>query len=376
MAGQPSLKTWSRFAAGLLGSALIGVALSATPATADFAGVSAARLGTAKLKYLPASLPPDVAAPVIATRKAPLVLDDVPRKPRRLTAELEAESGWLLVHQPGSVRALDRLLASLDYATPRGHRSVPPVAISAVPSDLGGHPDTAERKSLFIRTVLPLVLKVNQEILRERQKLLRIERRLGERLADSLPASERRWLQNLAETYRAEPGDLEALKRRVDAVPVGLAMAQAIEESGWGSSRFTRLGNAHFGQRVWSKTADGLVPTGVEDPDFKVRSFASLAGSVRAYALNLNRHPSYAALREARAAARAADRPLDAASLATTLADYSERGQDYVTRLQTLIAQNDLQAFEAAKLRPVEAVATLATAADLLGAQRNALLAR
>ncbi|NIW24503.1 MAG: glucosaminidase, partial [Gammaproteobacteria bacterium] len=35
-------------------------------------------------------------------------------------------------------------------------------------------------------------------------------------------------------------------------IPVSLVMAQAAEESGWGTSRFAAEGNALFGQWAWS----------------------------------------------------------------------------------------------------------------------------
>ena len=39
----------------------------------------------------------------------------------------------------------------------------------------------------------------------------------------------------------------QELMFRVDSIPVTLALAQAIVESGWGTSRFARQGNALFG---------------------------------------------------------------------------------------------------------------------------------
>ena len=39
----------------------------------------------------------------------------------------------------------------------------------------------------------------------------------------------------------------------MDTIPVSLALAQAANESGWGTSRFALEGNALFGQWTWSK---------------------------------------------------------------------------------------------------------------------------
>ena len=55
-------------------------------------------------------------------------------------------------------------------------------------------------------------------------------------------------------------GEIELLNR-IDIVPPALALAQSIEESGWGTSRFALLGNAVFGQWTWNPqvqaSADG-----------------------------------------------------------------------------------------------------------------------
>ena len=63
------------------------------------------------------------------------------------------------------------------------------------------------------------------------------------------------WLETLAEDYGVTVDDIGALTRRVDIVPPSLAIAQAAEETGWGTSRFALEGNALFGQRTFNKGA-------------------------------------------------------------------------------------------------------------------------
>ena len=46
---------------------------------------------------------------------------------------------------------------------------------------------------------------------------------------------------------------------RVDIVPLSLALAQAAIESGWGTSRYLREGNALYGQYTFDKSL-GLKP--------------------------------------------------------------------------------------------------------------------
>jgi Bax protein len=142
--------------------------------------------------------------------------------------------------------------------------------------------------------------------------------------------------------------DFAALLRRADVVPPSLAITQSILESGWGTSRFARQGNALFGQRTWSAGTRGMDPQKAEG--FKVRAFDSLLGSVEAYVRNLNTSGAYADLRRQRARMRAADRRIDGYQLAGALTKYSEEGQTYVRKLRGLMRHNGLGAFDAARL--------------------------
>ena len=158
----------------------------------------------------------------------------------------------------------------------------------------------------------------------------------------------------MADRYKVPADNLALLIRRVDVIPPSLALAQAAEESGWGTSRFARQGNAIFGQ--WT-TADGpgLVPRERdEDKDHKVRIFGKLIDSVRAYMLNLNTHRAYRELRRARAALRRAGEPLNGHTLARFLHRYSERGADYVSAIRTMIEANGLDRLDDARLVKVK----------------------
>ncbi|MCZ4281296.1 glucosaminidase domain-containing protein [Kiloniella laminariae] len=246
--------------------------------------------------------------------------------------------------------------------------SVPRLFIDRFPDDFGNEPDVEVRKSLFIRSLLPLVLRVNEKVLRERDKLIAFTNRLE--LVDNksetteFSTDEIAWLSGLAERYRVanvlrdghiDPVKLARLTKRVDVVPVSLILAQAIQESGWGTSRFVREGNALFGQRIWVENGTGLVPQDRgEEESFRVRSFDSLLGSVEAYVHNLNSHVSYSQFRSRRWQLRRAganlDGRLDGPGLAMSLTAYSEEGSKYVAALQSVMSSNKLQDFDQAKL--------------------------
>ncbi|MDA1371967.1 MAG: glucosaminidase domain-containing protein [Proteobacteria bacterium] len=162
-------------------------------------------------------------------------------------------------------------------------------------------------------------------------------------------ARERMWVLNLAEDYRIESAVMDdreivnELMLRVDVIPLSLALAQAANESAWGTSRFTLEGNNIFGQWCYEEGC-GIVPARRRSgATHEVESFESVESSVQAYILNINTHPSYEYLRQLRAEMRQQERQLDPMELAYGLGDYSERGDSYVDEVQNIIIQNDLR---------------------------------
>ncbi len=230
----------------------------------------------------------------------------------------------------------------------RGGTRVPRLFVENLPDDFDAQMVVEQRKKIFIRTVLPLILKANEEVRAERRELIKLEEQVSS--GREITEAAQLWLDNLAEKYRATPNDFTTLLRRVDTVSPTLALAQSIEESGWGRSRFARLGNALFGQRVWSRGAGFVPEERGEGEKFEVRAFDSLLDSVRSYVVNLNRHYAYEDYRAERSRMRARETELDGRRLAATLISYSERREAYVEALTGLIVSNRLYQFENAQL--------------------------
>lgn len=260
---------------------------------------------------------------------------------------LRPASGPLM---PENVHHLSKTFAHAAFDLDRvasGSAAVPRVFVQRLPGDLPDLPEVAERKAVFFKSMLPLVLKVNEDLRAERRRLWTLQSRL--RLGEKLNAVDRLWLIVMAERYKVKRGDIDALLARVDVVPPSLALAQAAEESGWGTSRFTREGNALFGQWTW--TGEGIAPRKRDaGKTHKIRAFDKLIDSVRAYALNLNTHRAYRPLRKARERMRIQGGRLDGYTLAGYLTKYSERGPAYVEALRTIMDANRLNRFDGAKL--------------------------
>ncbi len=258
------------------------------------------------------------------------------------------------VFEAASVAALDDMLNAAGFSLAEvraGAAPVPRLYVAAMPRDMAAIAQGPEKKRIFIKLMLPLILAANERILADRARLLELAATVR---AGGQPAAEdAAWLGELAARHYVEEDDLEALieaaLERVDAIPTSLALAQAALESGWGTSRFVHEGNAAFGQRSWNQ-AEGMTPAERQaDQDHVVKSFSDLRQSVFAYLVNLNRHPAYERLRRLRAALRAQGRQPDGWTLAEGLAGYAEE-PDYVGRVRTLIRQNALADFDRARL--------------------------
>jgi Bax protein len=246
---------------------------------------------------------------------------------------------------------LGQVFASRDYDLTQiqnGHSLVPALFLTSLPQDLHEINQPAARKDLFIRSVLPLALLVNQHLAEKRAK---IENLWQAQLAGKkLSTADYEWSVAVANEYGLDQPDYAALMLRVDVIPPSLLIAQAAEESGWGTSRFTRHGNALFGQQVYDPNLGILPADRGENRKFYVRSFNNLFHTILSYTRNLNSHRAYGEFRALRAAQREGGGQLNSLRLIETLIGYSERREAYVRTIQSIITRNDLRELDGARL--------------------------
>ena len=229
-----------------------------------------------------------------------------------------------------------------DLSKIRKGKKVKPFYISLLPKDISLIEDVRERKELFIKIILPLILQENEKIEKDREKLFKL---LAKK---SNTKKEKDWLKWKFKEYKIKNRDISELKIRMDIVPVSLAIAQAAIESGWGTSRFALEGNALYGQWTWSDK--GLKPLDNVDGDHKVMHFKILTASIKAYKKNLNTHSGYIEFREARANLRNRNEKVTGLKLTQYLDKYSATGMEYTKKLELTIKKNSLSDFENAKL--------------------------
>ena len=230
-----------------------------------------------------------------------------------------------------------------DLKAVRAGQKVKPIYLTKLPRDLNSLGNTKKKRDLFIKIVLPLILAENEKITQDRIKLFKILRK------DFNTIGERVWLKRRFKEYKIEDKDLAELKERMDIVPVSIALAQAANESGWGTSRFALEGNALFGQWTWSKK--GISPADADpNQSHKILQFQILKASVKAYKNNLNTHKAYKEFREARAKLRQDAAPVIGLSLTKYLKAYAQIGEKYVAILNDIIEKNSLTDFDRANL--------------------------
>ena len=251
----------------------------------------------------------------------------------------------------GSVEALDAHFEQIDYDLANVRdlgNNVPRLYIKQLPADIADIVSVKTRKRVFIKAILPVVLHVNEDILAARDQLVELQGILDSGM--SLNDDQRKWLYDMADRYEANPYDWDSLMARVDIIPPSLAIAQAAEESGWGTSRFAREGNALFGQYTFA-AGNGMLPEErASGRQHRIRTYSSLVEGVRSYMHNLNYHWAYGEFRNARKWLRDHSKPIDGDKLAGELLRYSERGAKYVKTLRIIIRANDLAPLDDAQL--------------------------
>lgn len=212
--------------------------------------------------------------------------------------------------------------------------------------DFKSYREVDERKAAFIDYLAPIVEHQNGKILEDRNFLERVSKLIVN--GSKLTRKETNRLKRLAEDYdvkwkKKDPGAVVLkLARRVDIIPLSLALVQAAKESSWGRSRYAVQANNLFGQ--WCFDAGcGVIP-GNREPDavHEVKKFKSVNSAVRSYIHNLNTHPRYKNLRLIRQQLRLNKKPVSGKPLADGLLYYSERRQAYVEEVKTMISQYHL----------------------------------
>jgi len=206
--------------------------------------------------------------------------------------------------------------------------------------DFTQYTDVNQKKTAFFEYMLPYIQKANAEILTERKAIKAMD-------INHLSTKQQTQLTVLLKKYRVK-GDVvtaetkQTLLTKIDIIPPSLALAQAANESSWGTSRFAKHAFNFYGQWCFTKGC-GLVPSQrTSGMNHEVRKFKTPYASVKGYMHNLNSHPAFKKLREQRMYARLQNQPPTGLALAKGLINYSERKEEYIEEIGAMIRHNKL----------------------------------
>ena len=208
----------------------------------------------------------------------------------------------------------------------------------------------SQSKKDFVKTLLPLISYQNQNILLERSKLEDLRSSLIDH--NTLTKTDLKFLNKISQKYRIVTTDkhkydlVNELLKRVDIIPNSIVLAQAANESGWGTSRFATEFNALFGEYTYDYS-DGVVPLLREEGEkHLVKTFASVDKSVQSYFNNLNSHYAYEDFRKVREMMREKNNFSNIKLLVEELNAYAA-DINYITTINAIIDANKLDKFDA-----------------------------
>lgn len=201
--------------------------------------------------------------------------------------------------------------------------------------------EVTHKKEEFVKTLLPAIVAENSAILKERQFIIdyfshdffiTYEHRIGSKNHQKLAKIAKKY--NIDSLY-----DVDEYLKKIDTIPLSLAISQAALESGWGSSEYTKKYNNLYGHYTFYTKGNSHAIAGKRE---RIRIFSTLRESIQTYMHNLNTHWAYAGFRKAREEARKGNEHFGGLSALKHLSRYSEIGEKYGKLLRSVIRANNL----------------------------------
>ncbi len=201
----------------------------------------------------------------------------------------------------------------------------PRIYFSHLPSDWKDVPESDEKNVIFIKILIPLILKVNESVLTEREEVEKMLNKMENQ--QELTKQEQISLDNLAQKYdaftRLKNEEkykvlLKQLQQKVDVVPPSILVATAGIYSNWGTSLLALQANSLYLREVWYEE-NGLKPLDDENADYRYKTYNSLEECIGDQILKINSSINYNYFRDSRQKARQINRPLYGPQVAATL---------------------------------------------------------
>jgi Bax protein len=254
---------------------------------------------------------------------------------------VEPQAAVLAPHPTTQPASAPRTMSSANAAASISHAIESSLRPKVMPlPDFSAISDVKDKKTIFFKYLTNLAQTANNKVIQVRAEIQRMN-------PQRLTHFQVQRLDRLAKSHKIKTTDaaqqIDLLLRKIDQVPTALVLAQAANESAWGTSRFATQGNNLFGQWCFSQGC-GLIPSGrPEGATYEVRKFNNPQESVDAYIRNLNSHASYIGLRRIRECLINYNQDVSGRALAAGLIGYSSRGVAYIDDIRVLIRVNRLE---------------------------------
>ncbi|MBP5399344.1 MAG: glucosaminidase domain-containing protein [Alphaproteobacteria bacterium] len=195
---------------------------------------------------------------------------------------------------------LQRIFADFGYDSfINDDKRIPSIMLESMPIDFDKFEPKSERNRLFIMIMSPLVLKVNEEIVFERDEIEQLKKIFDENktLSDKQKQKIEDWAVKY-DVFTRIKGDrrydllLQKLLIKVDELPPSLLIAVAAAESNWGTAVEVKEGNALYKLKNWFST-DGIKPKDETDDSYRIKTYPNLLSAIREYAVKLNSDVNY-----------------------------------------------------------------------------------
>lgn len=249
---------------------------------------------------------------------------------------------------PVKTAQLQRIFREYDYDMIhhlKENKPVPRLFVQSVPEDFNREKYDEVRPALFYEMMLPVILKANETLAAERERLMRLKREFDD--TGDLSAQSMDELREWVKRYDVKPSDdldtlFNSLIPRVDGVTPTLLLTMAAQDSGFGTSRYAREYNAVFNQRDWD--GRGAVPDEAqkEGPQYRIKVFNSLYDAVISQIHYLNTNGYFENYRIAREKYRRSNNPMRGYSIAHLLINFPYKTFKYPDIIKHLILQYEL----------------------------------
>lgn len=193
------------------------------------------------------------------------------------------------------------------------------------------------KKKIFIDMLIPSILVAKYRIAKERKKVKKLLQR------KHLSEKESLWLAKKRHIFKAK--NIDELYNKMALHPTSIVIAQAIIESGWGTSKFFEKANNVFG--IWSFHGHEKRIAASEkrgDKTVYLKKYSSVESSIFDYFVMLSTKEAYRGFREKRLESQ------DPFVLIKELGNYSELGDAYIENLKNTIEKNKLLAYDSYRL--------------------------